>query len=105
MGERIHTELARDYEQVCRERDEARAEIARLRSRYSPDLPDGWRQEYGSFPLFLTDGDVTVDVDDEELTVEWSESRDDHFGQTTRRALVPLSVVRALLARLEVAGG
>jgi hypothetical protein len=31
VGERICAELARDYEQACRERDEARAEVERRR--------------------------------------------------------------------------
>lgn len=63
------------------------------------EFPDGWREGEWS-PLEAVDGRLTVEVDDEDMAIEWSEGRDDHFGRTTRRVSVPVAVVRVLLARL-----
>lgn len=66
------------------------------------DLPAGCTQPLDHDTLLIEFGDYSLDFGCDELCIEWTETRDDHFGTTNRRALLPLSVVRAMLARVEV---
>ena len=59
-------------------------------------LPSGWSRGQYSMSS-ATDGELTVDVEDGMVTVEWEESSDDHYGRSTRSASFPLSVITTLM--------
>ncbi len=68
----------------------------------SGDIPTGWTCPYpDTSPTYIEGPDgVVVDLDEEVMVIEWSESCDDHYGTATRRVGVPTALLQALLARL-----
>ena len=63
-----------------------------------PILPQGWSSESW---WTASAGELTVDVENGTVTVEWEESCDDHYGRTTRSASFPLKVITVLMKRQE----
>lgn len=69
----------------------------------SVDLPPGWLIPFPSTsPEWATKVEgtdrISIEADHETIRIEWTDTRDDHFGTTQRSVTVPTSVVLALLA-------
>jgi hypothetical protein len=65
---------------------------------------DGWQLEYndyeglvGSTRISSANGDVDVDMEDDLVHIEWTESTDYCYGAATRSVRVPVAVLEQLL--------